>query len=191
MVRLTLVPQQVLIILVGSLVYSGAFATTVVFESDVRVKREGQSSFEVQKKDSPLSLKNGDSALVSTSQGLPLLIVTPKDEKSQIRVSDSDLSTVTRDQLQPALQAATSEIVDGLRKAEALIQRRDYEQALQTTSGLKAKYPRLSSILFTDATANYLSNNKAAAIESLERGLELEPSNASATKLLKKLKEGS
>lgn len=189
--RLSLVSQQALIILAGSLVSSMAFSTTVIFENDVRLKREGQTTFTTLKKETPVEFKSGDSALASTSQGLTLLILAPRDEKSSVRVSDADLSNATRDQLQPALQSATSEIIDGLRKVESLIQKRDYEQALQITSNLKSKYPRISSILFTDGTANYLMNNKAASIESLEKGLELDTSNAAASKLLKKLKEGS
>jgi tetratricopeptide (TPR) repeat protein len=189
--RSTLRTTQVCIILALTLVGAIAFSEEITFESDVIYKLEGRTGFEQLKGSSPLKLRAGESALVSTSQGLSLLVYSPKNEKAQIKVSDADLNQLTRDQLRPALEKATNEIIEGLRKAESSIQRRDYDQALQISSALKTKYPSVSSILFTNATANYLTNNKAAAIEDLQKGLALDPNDAPATKLLKKLKEGS
>lgn len=167
------------------------FAADVTFESDVRIKKEDQSAFQPLKGGTPLRLETGESALVSTSQGLPMLIYSIKDKRSKIQIDDANLNVLAQDQLRPALEKATNEIISGLQKVEAAIQRRDYDQALALVTPLKAKYPNIAAVQFASGSANYLTNRKSDAINDLEKGLANDPDNAAAKKLLAKLKGGS
>lgn len=167
---------------------SSARATEVVFESDVKVKRGDQNSFEDIKAGQSLPLIAGESVFALNSQNMPVLIVAPAKDKARVVVADSNMSTAIQAHLQPTLQKATSEIVDGLRKAEILIQKKDFTQASTIILSLKSKYTDISSLLFMSGTLAYLQNNKSSAIEDLSRGLQLDPNNEPAKKLLAQLK---
>ena len=159
-----------------------------MFESDVKVKRNDQNSFEEIKAGQALSLAPGESVFALNSQNMPVLIVTPAKDKGRVVVADSNMSMAMQAHLQPALQKATGEIVEGLRKAEILIQKKDFTQATAIVLSLKSKYTDIASLLFMSGTLSYLQNNKSAAIEDLSRGLQLDPNNEPAKKLLAQLK---
>lgn len=165
-----------------------ASATDVVFESDVQIKRHDQNTFQPLKAGESIPLKSGDSVFALNSQNMPVLILAPAKEKGRVVVADSSISTALQAQLQPTLQKATSEIIDGLRRAEALIQKKDYTQASTIILSLKSKYKDISSLLFMSGTLSYLQNNKSAAVEDLSAGLRLDPNNEPAKKLLAQLK---
>lgn len=166
---------------------SPSFATEVRFEGAARVKR-GNSAFEDVKEGQSIELKAGESVLALPRQGLPLMIFQPASSSSKIVVSDADLREAVRAELQPKLESATSEIVNGLRKAESFIQRKNHEQARAIVGELKQKYPGISSVLFLSGTVNYLLNDRASAIEDLQAGLALDSTNDPARRLLERLK---
>ena len=166
-----------------------AVAGDISFESEVRFKRENKQAFETLKVGEVLKLKSGESALVSTAQGFPMLIYSPSGEGSQVKVADVNLEVFAQDALRPQLEKSTREVVNILRKVDTYIDRREYDQALATLAPLRAKYPNISSVLFASATVNYLTNHRATAVEDLQKGLELDPDDAAAKKLLARLKE--
>jgi hypothetical protein len=160
----------------------------ITFDSEVHYKKEMQNAFSDLKKGEVLQLKTGETALVSTAQGMPLLVYSAQNKNSQVHVNDENLNSLLQEQLQPALEKATAEIIEGIRRTEGLLQKRDYVQALAVISPIKEKYHTISTVLFLSATAHYLSNNKGPAMEDLQKGLQLDPNNEPAKKLLEKLK---
>jgi len=165
-----------------------AMAAELVFESDVQIKKNEQNSFETIKAGQSLPLQAGDNVFVMTSQNLPLLVVAPSKNNSKIVVSDTNMTAALQEHLQPIVQKATMEIVDGLRKAETLIQKKDYTQASTIILSLKSKYKDISSLLFMSGTISYLMNNKSAAMEDLQKGLIIDPANEPAKRLLAQMK---
>lgn len=181
---------KIFLIVFTALTALQAQSADLVFESDVQVRRNNQNSFESIKAGSGVPLEPGDNVFVMTPTNLPLLIVAPAKDNAKVVVPDTNMAAALQEQLQPTLQKATSEIIDGLRKAEALIQKKDYPQASSIILSLKSKYKDISSLLFMSGTLAYLMKNKSTAVEDLQKGLLLDPSNESAKKLLTQLKGG-
>lgn len=167
-----------------------ALAGKIAFESTVQVKKADQVSFETVASGTNIDINPGDQLLVVSKQGLPLLVFAPSSKDSSIVIQDGAVNTALQEQLQPSIEKSTNEIIEGLRRAETLIQKRDFNQASVVTSSLKEKYKNISSVLFLSGTLNYLMNNKSAAVEDLQKGLALDPNNESAKKLLAQLKGG-
>lgn len=168
-----------------------AFAEQIIFESATRYKKNSDAQFSDLKAGDTLELGTGDSALTISQQGLPLLIFSAQNKGNSITVKNSDFSQLVSDSAQPLLNKNIDEILSGLRKSENLIKKRDYQQALITVSPLKEKYKNISAVLFMTGTVNFLLNNKNEAIADLEKGLLIDPNDASAKGLLEKLKGGS
>lgn len=168
-----------------------AQAADLIFESDVQIKKNDQNSFENLKAGQGFALEPGDNVFVMTPKNLPLLIVAPMKDNAKVVIPDTNMSAALQEQLQPTLQKATSEIIDGLRKAENLIQKKDFPQASAILLSLKSKYKDISSLLFMSGTLAYLMNNKSSAVDDLQKGLALDPTNESAKKLLTQLKGGA
>lgn len=168
-----------------------ARATEIIFESDVQYKRNEQNSFSELKAGQGISVNAGNYLLVKNSKNLPLVVITPGKTNAKVVISDSDFSSLLNLQLQPQLQKATSEIIEGLRQAETLIQKRSLTQANSIVASLKAKYHDIPSLIFMSGTLAYLMNDKATATEELKRGLQLDPSNEPAKKLLKQIQGGT
>lgn len=163
----------------------------IIFESDIQFKRPEQNSFESLKAGQGIPLKAGDYIFAMTSHNLPLLVVAPEKERSRVVVSNVLLSSSLQLQLKPHLQKATTEIIEGLRQAETLIQKKDLSQATALITSLKNKYQDIPSLIFMSGTLAYLTNDKNTAVQELQRGLELDPGNEPARKLLKQLKGGT
>ncbi|MBX3041136.1 MAG: hypothetical protein KF789_10575 [Bdellovibrionaceae bacterium] len=159
-------------------------AAEIVFETDVKIKKMKESSFSDIKAGTSTSLPEGDSLIVLTPKGLPLVVLAPSSARSKVVITDSNMTSVFDEKLQPSLEQATTEAIDGLRKAEVLIKKKDYAQARSLVNDLKGKYSRISSILFMSGTIHYLMNNRPSAIEDLEKGLQIDSQNEAAKKLL-------
>lgn len=168
-----------------------SFAQTVSFETEVRYKKMEDAGYSDLKSNQSINLKKGENALILTKTGVPVLIYTPLDTDSTLKITESNLQSLMQEQMQASLNAAANEVVDGIRKVEALLQKREYQQALVGITQLKGKYPRISTVLFLSGTVQYLSNNKSAAIEDLNAGLVIDPQNSAAQKLLNELKGSS
>lgn len=167
-----------------------AFAQSISFDSDIRYKKLEDSNFVELKADQKLKLKKGENALILAKFSIPILVYSPMDESSVLKFNQANFQELMQEQMQESLNTATNELIEGIRKTEALLQKRDFPQALTTISELKNKYPKVSEVLFLSGTVQYLSNNKTAATDDLTAGLALDPKNSSAQKLLKKMAGG-
>lgn len=137
----------------------------------------------------PLAIEAGESVFVSTPDGLPFVILSASHSQSKINIPSSQISLLSVEQASPHLEKMSNEVIDGLRRVDGMISKRDYSAALTKVTALKEKYKSLSSVLFLSGTVNYLSNNKSAAAKDLEKGLAINPENSSAKKLLEKIKK--
>lgn len=164
-------------------------AEEITFDTNVKYKKNDSVDFTELKAQQPLVLQAGDKALVNTGEGIPFLVFSAQNSSSKINIPHSQISMVALEQAAPFLEKATSDIIEGVRKVDGLIAKRDYNTALTTVSGLKEKYKGQSTILFLSGTVNYLNNNKQAAIKDLEGGLAINSDNSSAKKLLEKIKK--
>lgn len=176
------------LIMICSLLGSLAQATEISFESDVRIKKLGDNSFSELKSGASASLADGESLTVLTPKGIPVVIHAPSSSRSKITLTDSNLSSIFDEKLQPSLERTANEVVDGLRKAEVLIKKKDYSQARALVNDLKNKYPRISALLFMSGTIHYLMNDKPSAVEDLEKGLQIDSQNEPARKLLAQMR---
>jgi len=167
-----------------------ALAEEISFESNMLVKKGDQNNYEQLKAGDKIQLSQGESLMAFSSQNVPLLIYSTSSKTSQIRILDTNLSVAMVQLLQPQLQKSTNEILDVVRKVESLIQKRDYTQASQLIVPLREKYKDVSSVLFLSGTVRYLMNDKAQAIDDLQKGLAIDPNDENAKKLLAKLKGG-
>lgn len=168
-------------------VYTASHAAQIRFEGAVKVKR-GAGGFDELKQGQTVELKDGESLFALPERGIPVVVYLPASSSAELTVTDGDLRTALGAELRPVLETSTSEIVNGLRKAESLMQRKSYEQALSIVGDLNKKYPRISAVLFLSGTIHYLLNDKATAIDELSSGLQLDPQNEPAKKLLERLK---
>lgn len=168
-----------------------ARAAELVFESDTKAKKSNQSQFQTIHAGEAIPFDSSDPLLVITQKGLPILFYCPNSKSAKATILDADVSTALQEELRPTLQMQTNEIITQLRRAESLIQKKDYNQALSVITVLKEKYKEISPILFMSGTIYYLLNNKPLAIEELQKGLALDPQDDSAKRLLTQLKGAS
>lgn len=183
------VPFQNYIVYMSLLFSVAARAEEITFDSNIKFKKNDATEFTELKAQQPLVLAAGEKALISTNDGIPFLIFSSQNSNAKINIPSSQISMVALEQTTPFLEKTTSDIIEGVRKVDNLISKRDYALALTTVTVLKEKYKGLSTILFLSGTANYLNNNKQAAIKDLEGGLSIQPENSSAKKLLEKIKK--
>jgi hypothetical protein len=183
------VPFQNYFIYMLLLFSSTLCAEEITFDTNVKYKKNEATEFVELKAQQPLFLKAGDKAFVNTNDGIPFIVFSSQNSSSKINIPNSQISLVALEQTTPFLEKTTSDIIEGVRKVDNLISKRDYALALTTVTVLKEKYKGLSTVLFLSGTANYLNNNKQAAIKDLEGGLAINPENSSAKKLLEKIKK--
>lgn len=174
--------------MICSLLGSLARAAEISFESDVKIKKPGDGVFSDLKGGTSTSLPDGESLMILTPRGMPMLLHSLSSDRSKTVVTDANLEAAFAERIQPALDRSVNSIVDGVRRAEVLIQKKDYLQARTLVNDLKSRYPRISAVLFMSGTIHYLMNNKASAIEDLEKGLQIDPQNESARKLLAQMR---
>jgi len=183
--------QKIILALLLVLFGVHAQAAELVFESDAKVKKSAQLQFQTIRAGEAVPFDSGDPILAITQKGLPILFYCPNSKSAKATILDADLSVALQEELRPTLQMQTTEIVTQLRRAESLIQNKDYNQALTLVTTLKAKYKDIAPILFMSGTIYYLLNNKPLAIEELQKGLALDPQDDSAKRLLTQLKGAS
>lgn len=164
-------------------------AEEITFDSNVKYKKNDSTETVELKAQQPLALQAGEKVFVNTSEGIPLIIFSASYSNTKINIPNTQLSMMALEQSIPYFEKTTNDILEGLRRVDSLISKRDYTQAVIKITALKEKYKGLSSVLFLSGTANYLSNNKTAAIKDLESGLLISPDNSSAKKLLEKIKK--
>lgn len=176
-------------VIICSFPFFSVQAEEIVFDSNVKFKKNNSTEFVELKAQQPLVIEAGESAFVSTQEGLPFVILSASRSNSTINIPSSQISLMSIEQASSYLEKTANEVVDGIRRVDRLITKRDYSTALNTITKLKEKYNNISSILFLSGTINYLSNNKSVAVKDLEKGLTINPENSSAKKLLEKIKK--
>lgn len=166
-------------------------AEQISFETDINYKKNDQSDFTPLKGGEKIDLKRGESVFIISQKNIPLLIVSANNSDAKLVVPDTSLNAGVMEMILPQIEKSTEEIVESLRNVEALIQKRDYSQASQIVSLLRQKYKKNSSVLFISASIRYLQNDRTNAINDLQEGLQINPTNENAKKFLSKLKGGS
>lgn len=166
------------------------FAEDFIFERDAQYKKTGEDKFTELKANAPLSLKAGESALVTSKNAIPLLVFSASSSDSQVKVSNVDQKNLVYSYLQDELEQSTNKIIDTLRQADQYIAKRDYKLALSLLNQEISKHNTISALYFLRGTTNYLLKNTTEAINDLEKGLARDPKNMAATKLLEQLKGG-
>ncbi|MES2767503.1 MAG: hypothetical protein V4596_00035 [Bdellovibrionota bacterium] len=168
-----------------------SLAEQISFETDVQYKKNDQQNFEMLKAGQKIEIQKGENVFIISKKNIPMLVFSAHSSDSQITISEASMSTGVIELINSHVEKSTDEIIENLRRAEVFIQKRDYNQASQTISILKQKYKNNSSILFMSASINYLKNDKQSAINDLQEGLVINPTNENAKKLLSKLKGGT
>lgn len=165
-----------------------AKAAELSFESDAKVKKANQTTFLSVKSGEAIPYNSEEPLLAITQRGLPILVYCPNAKTQKTTILDTDMSAALQEELRPTLEIQTNDIITQIRKAESLIKRKDYQQAQNIVGMLKEKYKDISSILFMSGTVSYLLDNKNQAIEDLQKGLSIDPSDEAAKRLLTQLK---
>lgn len=165
-----------------------ANANTVQFEGRVKIKRPSESGFIEVKEGESIKTEKGQTLLIVSEKGWPVIFHQPASEKSTLTITESDLNSLYQERVKKTLDENVSEVLEGLRKSEGYIQSKNYEEAKKTLTKMKEKFPHLSQIHFMSGTVHYLLSEKALAIESLEQGLSINPKDASAQKLLQQIR---
>lgn len=154
----------------------------------MKIKKDSDTDFVSIKSGSTFELNRGDTAIAMHSDGFPFFILAPRDEKSTVVLANGNLQSLMQDQMSGTINRSVAEIVNGLRKSESLMAKKDYTQAMTVLSSLKSKYSQVASIYFLSGSISYLLNNKSLAIDDLQKGLALDPNDQTAKNLLDKLK---
>jgi tetratricopeptide (TPR) repeat protein len=164
------------------------WAVELQFESIMKIKKNDVNEFLEVGPQAPLTLKKGESALISHPLGLPVLVIVPKEESSKLTITSNELLNLTDLQVAKVVNQRVNEILIEMRKAESFVNKKNYTQALAVLQNLKNKYDQIAPIYFMSATVSYLLNDRKSAIDELEKGLKLQPEDQVAKNLLEKLK---
>lgn len=165
-----------------------SIAADLRFESDVSIKSIDKNQFEKIPAGQVFSAEKNNSYYIVGSKNIPILLISSQAQDSQFNITNQDFSNVFNEKTNQLLEQKTNSIVNNVRKAEALLLRKDFTQALAIVNKLKEEHKNISSILFLSGTINSLLNNKKVAIEDLEEGLKIDADDVAALSMLKKLK---
>jgi hypothetical protein len=171
-------------ILIGN---THSFAFEVKIEGEGKIKLLDEKEFIEKKSGDTFKIPNGSTAIYVPKYGIPMLINSPEEKRSELVLKQEDENDILQAKIQPYVEQFVTEITSEIKKVEIAIQRKEYNEASRIVGSLKEKYKNISAILFLSGSLNYLMNNKAAAKSDLEKGLALEPNNTPAKKLLLQL----
>lgn len=179
--------RKTLIFLTFIFSMSLSHATTLNLQTNAQVRRLSENNFVEKKSGDSIELTSGESLLIIPNKSVPL-IYTASAPNAVVTITDANVSAVVAETIQEPVEKATNEIVSRMTEAQIHVQKKNYTQASSIMSDLKQKYPRVSAIRFLSGTVHYLNNNKVAAAEDLQAGLQIDPNNESAKKLLGQMK---
>lgn len=182
--------KQILAIYIFSLLPAVTQAVEIQPSVGSSYRLSDQKNFTKVEESKPFDLKTADYALITGNSQLPILVINPKSSKAVIEIPETDNREVLSSLVDPQVNKAVNEIVDGTLSAQVLIQQKNYEQALRVTTQLQQKYSAVANLYFLEGTIHYLMNNKSLAIAKLEQGLTMAPDNTQGQNLLKQLKGG-
>ena len=171
-----------------SLLLSRAFALQVTTDYKTSYQRSGETAQTVLTPQDQLMVEDGQQILFQSEDQVPLLLIVPNSKNSKITLSSQQQKEILEKATQKTVDRAVNEIVNKLSKLDWQLKNKNFAQAQISLNELQEKYPRVAAVHFAQGTTHFLMNNKRAAITSLEQGLQLEPSNTDAQKLLEKLK---
>jgi tetratricopeptide (TPR) repeat protein len=165
-------------------------ALEIKTEADTVYKKAGESATMILKKEDALKLENGDQVLFTGENQVPVLVVAPGKTNSTVVLTNEQQEQLMREATRKTVNNSVSEIVSKLVNLENLIKARNFPVAQTVIADLKTKYPQVAAVYFASGTTNFLLNKKTMAAADLEKGLELEPENPEAKKLLQRIKGG-
>lgn len=164
------------------------FGATVDFESPAQVKTLDADHFTAYNAGQKLELKSGDGYLILTENQLPLILFSANSSDAKLKLDSAQANAVYQEAVQPYMDKKLNEILSEINNVQSLIQKRDYSSAGAQIKILKEKYPRLATVYFLSGTIGFLSNSKTQALEDIEKGLKIDPSNEAAKRLRDKLR---
>lgn len=165
-------------------------AAVVEFETAARVGEMDSDKLTTFTAGQRLDLKDGQAYVVIPEGQLPWLFFNPSNRNSKIKLSSTKNEALYQNLMQPVLDRQLNEILNEINRVQAMIQKRDYSNAVTHARQLKEKYPRLATVYFLSGTANFAANNKSGASEDFKKGLEIDPNNDWAKSLQEKLQKG-
>lgn len=177
-------------ILLALLLPVAAQAVEIKTEADTTYKRAGDTNPLILKKEEALKLDSGDQILFTGENKIPVLVVAPSKSNSTVVLTNEQQDQLMKEATQKTINRSVTEIVTKLVNLENLIKTRNFSVAQNVITDLKAKYPNVAAVHFASGTTNFLMNKKTLAAADLERGLQLEPENPEAQKLLQRIKGG-
>jgi hypothetical protein len=179
-----------LLVCVSILLFAPAwlFAATVSFESPAQVKTLDADHFTAYGAGQKLDVKSGEGYLILTDNQLPLILFSANSADAKLKLDSAQANAVYQQAVQPYMDKKLNEILSEINNVQSLIQKREYNSAGAQIKILKEKYPRLATIYFLSGTIGFLSNNKTLALEDIEKGLTIDPTNEAAKRLRDKLR---
>lgn len=164
-------------------------AFDIQFDVKSQYQKNNQSQFQDLEANTVLSLSDQESALVTTSNSLPILIYGVSSQNSKMEINQNTLKALTLNSLKIETEAQVNQTISTIRKAEFLIQKRNYAQALDELNQGVNQNKNISELYFLRGTVQYLLKNNELAKVDLQKGLEISPNHETARKLLNQLKE--
>lgn len=164
------------------------FGATIDFESAAQVKALDVDHFTAYGAGQKLEVKSGEGYLILTDNQLPLILFSANSPNAKLKLDSAQPNAVYQQAAQPYMDKKLNEILSEINNVQSLIQKREYNAAGAQIKILKEKYPRLATIYFLSGTIGFLSNNKTLALEDIEKGLLIDPTNEAAKRLRDKLR---
>lgn len=162
-------------------------AANVQSEVDMVIKKDSSSDTVLLKAGTVLTMDRGETLYAMPNGGLPFFIMNPLSDDSKITLAAGDVQTMVQAQLSENIGKGVNEVIGALRKAETLMSKKDFTQALNVLGPIKEKHPRVAEIYFLSASLHFLTKNSSAAIEDLQKGLIISPEDPTAKKLLESI----
>ncbi|MFM6928379.1 MAG: tetratricopeptide repeat protein [Bdellovibrio sp.] len=172
-----------------SLLITNAFALQVTTDFKAAYQKTGDSNLAVLNPREVLHLDPGQQALFQSDGHIPMLIVIPKDKDAQVHLSNEQQKDLIQKAMQKSVNEAVTDIVSKLQTVEWHIKSKNYSAAQMSLSELQDKYPQVASVYFMQGTVHFLLNNRKAAMTAFEQGLQIDPNNIDAKKLLENLRK--
>ncbi|MGE5087296.1 MAG: tetratricopeptide repeat protein [Bacillota bacterium] len=179
-----------MILSIASFLITNTFALQVTTDFKTLYQKPGDSNLMELNPRDVLQLDPGQQVLFQADGHIPMLIVVPKDKDAQVHLSNDQQKDLIQKATQKPVSEAVSEIVSKIQATEWLIRSKNYSGAQMNLTELQNKYPQVASIYFMQGTVHFLLNNRKAAVTAIEQGLQIDPNNIDAKKLLENLRKG-
>ncbi len=166
-----------------------SYSASLVFENNISYKKSTEQVFSNLEKSTAIELKSGESVFAFSDMLVPILVLSPNSQSEKININQSELNSSFLQSAQPFLESQLNEVLNQIRTCESLVNKKEYQKALDLITETKTKFPRMSAVLFLRSSINYLLNQKKEALVDLEKGLMIDKMDQQALKLLDKIKK--